>query len=55
MENQAKRRVDGRQTPNPSPRTPVHLYAYLARSRLGFFWLSQLAAKHGHPNNKADA
>jgi len=35
--NQSKRRIDGRQAPNPSPRTPVHLYAYSARSRRGFF------------------
>jgi len=37
--NQSKRRIDGRQAPNPSPRTPVHLYAYAALSRRGFFWL----------------
>src|SRR5439155_6741636 len=51
--NQTKRRIDGRQAPIPSPRTPVPLYAYAARSRREFFWLSQLAAKHGVPNNKA--
>jgi hypothetical protein len=40
--NQAKRRIDGRQAPNPSPRTPVHLYAYAARSGRGFFWLTDI-------------
>jgi len=40
--NQAKRRIDGRQAPNPSPRTPVHLYAYAARTHRGFFWLDGL-------------
>src|SRR5205814_7848339 len=41
--NQAKRRIDGRQAPKPSPRTPVHLLAYAARRR-GFFWLSAVIA-----------
>src|SRR5207247_7566827 len=40
--NQAKRRIDGRQAPNPSPRTPVPVYAYAARSHRGFFWLAEL-------------
>jgi len=40
--NQTKRRIDGRQAPNPSPRTPIHIYAYAARSGRGFFWLSHL-------------
>jgi len=42
--NQAKRRIDGRQAPNPSPRTPVPLYAYAVRSHRGFFWLAELVA-----------
>jgi hypothetical protein len=44
--NQAKRRIDGRQAPNPSPRTPVHVYAYVARSRRGFFWLNEIIDEH---------
>src|SRR2546425_10907855 len=40
--NQAKRRIDGRQAPNPSPRTPIPLYAHVARSRRGFFWLDEI-------------
>jgi len=40
--NDAKRRIDGRQALYPSPRTPVHLYAYSARSRRGFFWVTEL-------------
>jgi len=45
--NQAKRHSDGRQTPNPSPRTPVHLYAYAAQSRPAFFWLTEILRTTG--------
>jgi hypothetical protein len=44
--NQAKRRIDGRQAPHLSSRTPVHLYAYVARSRRGFFWLNEIIDEH---------
>jgi hypothetical protein len=50
--NQTKRRIDVRQAPNPSPRTPVHLLCVRARSRLAFFWLSQLAAKTDFQNER---
>jgi hypothetical protein len=44
--NQTKVGEDGRQAPIPSPRTPLHVYAYVARSRRGFFWLSEIIDEH---------